>query len=265
MKRKLIFISIAIVVILMFVVPALAIFCNICGTENPDSSEYCSNCGNKLQKTETGIFEKCSDLYLHEEYDQMISLLSPYCASNPNDKSSELLIAKAYLEKCYLLKQKGDERYEALIMKPYEIGKRILLARDEYLPEALYVCGRSFYINNRRIRAMKYLKKAIKLSQSRPAEYSIALGDAQFDEGKKDDPTGMESEYYLAAKQSYSNALNTTEVKNDKGKAYYKLGLLHLYLNEKQHAKEAFESALQFAEIEPLISRINKELESLKH
>jgi tetratricopeptide (TPR) repeat protein len=263
MKRKAIFISIAIVVTLMLVVPAWAIFCNVCGTENPDGSVYCSNCGNKLQVSEKSVFEQCGDLYHQEKYDQMITLLSSYCVSNPADKKSELLLAKAYLEKCVLLKQEGNESYEALVMKPFEIGRRIHLARDENLPEALYVCGRSFYINKRRIRSMKYIKKAIKLSPSPRAEYFIALGDAQFDEGKNEDPTGMESRFYMAAKESYNHAADMTDVKNDKGKAYYKLGMLHLYLNEKHKAKQAFESALQFAVAEPLISRIHSKMESL--
>lgn len=133
-----------------------------------------------------------------------------------------------------MLEQKGNESYKSLVMKPYEIGKRIHLARDYYLSEALYVCGRSFYINNRRIRAMKYFKKAIKLSESPQAEYFLALGDAEFAEGIGEDPTGMQSLYYIAAKQSYENVIKMTCPNNDKGEAYYKLGVLHLYLNEKK-------------------------------
>jgi tetratricopeptide (TPR) repeat protein len=265
MKRNIILLSIVIAVVLLFVVSAQAIFCNKCGTDNPDGSKFCSNCGNKLQQLEKSLYETCCDLYSQEEYDQVISLLSPYCVSNPKDKSSELLLAKAYLEKCNLLKQEGSAVYEALVLRPYEIGKRIHLARDQHLPEALYVCGRSFYINNRRIRSMKYLKKAIKLSSSPPAEYFIALGDAQFDEGKREDPAGMESTYYLAALNTYSKVIEKTYSNNDKGKAYYKIGVFRLYLNEKKHARQAFESALQLAETNSLISRIRNKMESLEH
>jgi len=259
-----ILLSMVTAVFFLLVVPAQAIFCNKCGTDNPDGSAYCSNCSNKLELSETGIYDKCSDLYNQEEYDQVILLLSPYCASNPKDKRSELLLAKAYLEKSNLLKQKGSAAYEALVMKPYEIGKRIHLARDQHLPEALYVCGRSFYVNNRRIRSVKYIKKAIKLSESPPAEYFMALGDAQLDEGKREDPSGMESTYYISAKQSYEHAVNISTLNNDKGKAYYKLGVFHLYLNEKKHARQAFESALQYAETNLLISRIRDKLASLE-
>ena len=148
-------------------------------------------------------------------------------------------------------------------MKPYEIGKRIHLARDSYLPEAQYVCGRSYYINNRRIKAMKYYKKAIMLSESPPAEYFLPLGDAEFAEGISEDPTGMQSLYYIAAKQSYENVIKMTYPNNDKGKADYKLGVLHLYLNEKKSAGQEFESALKFAETNPLISRIRSKMEPL--
>ena len=263
MKRKIILLSIVTAVVLLFVVPALAILCNKCGTDNPDGSAFCINCGNKLQDLEKSLYDKCCDLYNQEEYDQVVSLLAGYCASHPQDKKSELLLAKAYLEECDLLKQKGNESYKSLVMRPYEIGKRIHLARDSYLPEALYVCGRSFYINNRRTRAMKYFKKAIKLSESPPAEYFLALGDAEFAEGIGEDPTGMKSLYYISAKQSYENVIKMTYPNNDKGKAYYKLGILHLYLNEKKSAKEEFESALKFAETNPLISRIRSKMESL--
>ena len=95
--------------------------------------------------------------------------------------------------------------------------------------------------------------------------YFLALGDSQFEEGIREDPTGMQSLYYMAAKMSYENVIKMTYPNNDKGKAYYKLGLLHLYLNEKKHARQAFESALQLAETNSLISRIRNKMESLEH
>ena len=57
---------------------------------------------------------------------------------------------------------------------------------------------------------MKYFKKAIKLSESPPAEYFLALGDSQFEEGIREDPTGMKSLYYMAAKMSYENVFKMT-------------------------------------------------------
>jgi len=50
MKRNIILLSIVIAVILLFVVSAQAIFCNKCGTDNPDDSAFCSNCGTNYNK-----------------------------------------------------------------------------------------------------------------------------------------------------------------------------------------------------------------------
>lgn len=235
MKRKFMLLSVVIALVLIFAVPAYAIFCNICGAENPEGSVYCTKCGNKLQHLEKGLYDECCDLYNQEEYDQIISLLVNYCISNPNDIKSQLLLAKAYLEKSCLLKEEGNKSYKYLVLKPYEIGKRVHLARDHHLPEALYVCGRSFDINNRAHRATKYIKKAIKLSMLPPPEYFIALGDAQFSLAKQEQTQdSFENDYYFAAKKTYEDVLNMKISNNLKGKVYYKLGVLHLYFNEKK-------------------------------
>lgn len=264
MKRKLILLSIVTVIVLILVAPAQAIFCSKCGTNNPDGSVYCIKCGNKLENIEKSVYEQGCDLYNQEKYDQAISLLVPYCVSNSNDIESQLLLAKAYLEKSSLLKQEGSESYKFLVVKSYEIGKRILIARDQYLPEALYICGRSFDINNRATRATRYLKKAIKLSMLPPPEYFIALGDSLFSQAKLEQTQdNFESSYYLAAKKTYEDVLNMKISNNGKGKVYYKLGVLHLYFNNKKEAKHAFESALKFAERDSLISKIHNKIESL--
>ena len=40
--------------------------------------------------------------------------------------------------------------------------------------------------------------------------YFLALGDSQFEEGIREDPTGMQSLYYMAAKMSYENVFKMT-------------------------------------------------------
>ena len=40
--------------------------------------------------------------------------------------------------------------------------------------------------------------------------YFLALGDSQFEEGIREDPTGMKSLYYMAAKMSYENVFKMT-------------------------------------------------------
>ena len=267
MKRKLILLNVIVAVVLIFAASAHAIFCHKCGANNPDDSTYCIKCGAKLLPLEkTNIYGKACDLFSQGEYDQVISILAGYCASNPKDIKSQILLAKAYLEKCDLLKEQDNQQYKTLVWKPFEIGKKIILPRDQYLSEGLYICGRSFLINNRANKANRYIKKAIKLSTPPPAEYFIALGDVQFAMAKNEDSTYNENSTYnedanyLAAKQTYKRVINMEIPNNEKGEAYYKLGFLHLYLNEKRDAKQAFESALQFAKANSLISRIRSKL-----
>ena len=264
MKRKLILLNVIVAVVLIFAASAHAIFCHKCGANNPDDSIYCVKCGAKLLPLEkTDIYGKACDLFNQEEYNQVISTLTGYCVSNPKDIKSQILLAKAYLEKCDFLKEQDNKQYKTLVYKPFEIGKRIILPRDQYLSEGLYICGRSFLINHRANKAARYIKKAIKLSTSPPAEYFITLGDVQFALAKNEDPTENEDFKYVAAEKTYKKVINMEIPNNEKGKAYYKLGALNLYLNKKRDAKQAFESVLQFAKANSLISRIRSKLESL--
>lgn len=68
---------------------------------------------------------------------------------------------------------------------------------------------------------------------------------------------------YFEAKETYKRVIDMEIPNNEKGKAYYKLGVLHLSMNEKIDAKQAFESALQVAETDSLISRIRSKLGTL--
>jgi tetratricopeptide (TPR) repeat protein len=162
------------------------------------------------------------------------------------------------------MKEQGSNQYKTLVYKPFEIGKKIILPRDQYLSEGLYICGRSFLINRRPNRALRYIKKAIKFSMSPPAEYFLALGDAQFSLAKQEESqNSFENDYYLTAKKQYEEILNMKISNNVKGKVYYKLGVLHLYFNEKKEAKQAFDSALKFAEKDSLISKIRSKIGTL--
>jgi len=263
MKRKFILSFILIAVIVIFVAPAHAIFCHKCGTELAEEALFCSKCGVNLERLDgKSFYDQSCELFRQEKYDEVISSLVGYCASNPQDIKSQILLAKAYLEKCDLIKEQGSQQYKTLVYKPFEIGKKLILPRDQYLSEGLYICGRSLLINRRANKASRYIKKAIKFSVAPSAEYFIALGDAQFAEGIGEDPTGIESSYYMSAKNTYKRVVDMEIENNEKGKAYYKLGALHLYLNEKKAAKQAFESALKFAENDSLISRIHNNMES---
>ncbi len=265
MKRKLILLNIIIAIILVFALSAHATFCTKCGTNNAEEATYCSSCGEKIIRVEgKDVYDQSCELFRQEKYDEVISSLVGYCISNPQDIKSEILLAKAYLEKCDLLKEQHNQEYKSLVWKPFEMGRKIIKPRDQYLSEGLYICGRSFLINHRATRAAKYIKKAIKLSTSPPAEYFIALGDTQFEMGKNDDSMNSDGNLnYFAAKKTYNRVIDMEVPNNEKGKAYYKLGVLHLSINEKIDAKQAFESALQVAETNSLISRIRSKLGTL--
>ena len=138
MKRKFILSCIVIAVIVILVAPAYAIFCHKCGTELAEEALYCAKCGLKLERLEGKTFyDQSCELFRQEKYDEIISSLVGYCASNPQDIKSQILLAKAYLEKCDLLKEQGSRQYKTLVYKPFEIGKKIILPRDQYLSEGL--------------------------------------------------------------------------------------------------------------------------------
>jgi TolA-binding protein len=250
------------------IVQSQTIYCYKCGEKTSIDNTFCTKCGTKLKKEmEQSPYDQANELYQQGEYDQVIRLLEDHCASKPSDKKSQLLLAKAYLEKCELMKQKGNKGYKYLVWKPFEIGQRIHLLRDEHLSEALYVCAKSFYINDRSLRANKYVKKAIKLSYSPPLEYYFLLGDSQAHTAKEQKFRGNTYRSYykshcLSAKNTYEMIIKMGIPNDKKALAYYKLGLSHLNCNNERDAKKAFSSALQLAEKDSLVDKINKELKS---
>ena len=264
MKRKFILSCIVMAVIVILVAPAQAIFCHKCGTELAEEALFCSKCGANLERLEgKNFYDQSCELFRQEKYDEVISSLVGYCASNPRDIKSQILLAKAYLEKCDFFKEQGSHQYKTLVYKPFEIGKQIILPRDQYLSEGLYICGRSFLINHRANKASRYIKKAIKLSPEPPVEYFILLGDANFTMAKTEESKdSIDNSYYIPAKKAYEKVIAMKIPNNEKGLGYYKLGIFRLYFNEKKAAKQAFESALQFAEKDSLVSKIHSKMES---
>ena len=163
MKRNYLSLIIVFLFVLVFVSPAYAIFCAKCGASNADDSSFCTNCGASLLKTEEkpDIYSQSRTLFDQGEYDQVISLLSDYCSTSGELKAS-IVLSNAYLEKCLILKESGDKRYKTLVHKPFAFGKKLLKMHLELLSEGLYICAKSFYVNDRANRASRYIKKAIK-------------------------------------------------------------------------------------------------------
>ncbi len=157
MIRKLSILFVLIAIVFIFVSPAQAIFCPNCGTQNADTSKFCIQCGTKLTNLEEGsIFDQANELLDQEKCDEAISLLEKRFGLNPNDMKAKVCLAKAYLSKCEILKERGDKQYKNLAFRPLTIGRSIL-----HSPDGLYLCAHSFLINDRPERARKYIKKAI--------------------------------------------------------------------------------------------------------
>jgi len=93
-------------------------------------------------------------------------------------------LGKALLEACEILRSKGDASYQILVYQPYTIGRE-LIKEHNYHPDVLYICGRSFVLNNRSERGLKYIQKAISMSTDPPAVYFLVEGDAYWEIAEK--------------------------------------------------------------------------------
>ena len=132
------------------------IYCSQCGGKNLSDSNYCTKCGEKLKPIlapeKDVLNDQAINLIDQKKNDQAINLLNEYCIENPNDVKANILLAKAYLYKCEQLKENRDKSYKQLVMTPFNIGKQMLIkyrSNYNYLTQALYICGKSYLINNR--------------------------------------------------------------------------------------------------------------------
>jgi len=205
--------------------------------------------------------------------DDAISLLKDYCQENPQDFPSEVLLAEAYFEKCSQLKENGDKQYQTLIQKPFKMGKVMIVRyRDEdyeKLAEGLYVCAKSYLINNYSSKAIRYINKAIKLTSSPRIDYLFVQSDAYakiaFNQlSRKNNrysrSIDLPSEYDMA-KRLYRQIIANTTNDRTKGLAYYRLGLLLTEGFERRKGRKAFESALIHTEDDFLRNKIREVLD----
>jgi tetratricopeptide (TPR) repeat protein len=285
MKRKFIILFVVTAIVFIFVIPAQAIFCSKCGTQNPDDGVFCIQCGTKLihlkegpiskqptklldqkegsisdqptklldqKKGKGAIFDQATELLWQEKCDEAISLIENSFGPNPNNMKAKVCLAKAYLAKY-------------LAFKPLNIGRSIL-----HSPDGLYICAHSFLINDRPERARKYVKKAIKLSQSPPVEYYFVLGDSWVltlsrtvpNNSSDLDAGEIANGHCIEAKKAYDKVINNTNFSNDtKALAFYKLAIMYYENGRKEKAKMTLRSALELAQREALIKKINSKLE----
>ena len=95
--------------------------------------------------------------------------------ADPANFDVNILLARAQVEKCAILKEAGDPSYKVLIHQPYNTAQR--LHRVKAHQELYYIVAKSLLINNRTARAVKTVKKALRLSPGN-ADYLLVLGDA---------------------------------------------------------------------------------------
>jgi tetratricopeptide (TPR) repeat protein len=267
---------------------AAANFCYKCGAKLPAGALFCPSCGTKVVTTSDTYpavnknpasnknpaadkYSAVYELYKKRQFDDVISELEAFCADHPNDVKTNFLLAKAYLEKSHSLKESGHIGWKPLLSNGYNIGKRFLLA-ERYNPELIYILGKSLYINNRREKAVRYGKKAIRLSGYNPAysEYFLLVGDAYSSLAEPSDSFGTsttEEDNDTMAVKYYDYVINgfkgATADDSSRALAYYRLAVHFLESDRKRKAKESLEAALQLSPEKSLSAQIHGLLNKL--
>jgi tetratricopeptide (TPR) repeat protein len=254
MKQRNLILPLIALIIVMFALPAYAVFCFKCGTQNPDNAVYCSKCGTELYHPaeSVDIYKQWSDLIEGERFDEAISLLEPQYVSNQLDTRAKILLAEAYLGKCDLLKANGDEQYRTLVLKPYAIGQGLLYSADGH-----YICAYSLLINKRSGKAAKHIKAAVKISPPN-SRYYLIWGQARAVFALENNDKGK----YATAKKTFQSIITMNAPKDHKALSYYWLGTLYAKFENKKKAMEALNAALDYAEKKSTRMKIKKQLAS---
>ena len=151
------------------------------------------------------LYAQAEQLYKEKKYDEVIKVLFAPAYDNPSDFRINVLLAKAQLEKCAILKANGDKSYRALVQEPYVTGRR-LHEIDETRPEPYYIVAKALLINNRLDRSIRTIKKALYYSPNNP-EYFIVLGDGYTVLGDHEQQPGNKQRRFRMAKDAYEKAL----------------------------------------------------------
>lgn len=247
------------ILLLMFAAPVFALFCPNCGTKNADTAKFCIKCGAKLPaQTEVDNYTKACNLYEAEEYDQVITLVGDYCNQNPVDYKFNTILAKAYLEKCEIMKENGNKKYEDLVLIPWNIGKRLYSV--SHSPESLYICAKAQNINGRPTRAKKYIKKIMDESDPSKPNFDYYILYADIEAGLSIQEKMLNSNYfdYFGVKEKYEDVINMDITDDERALAYYKLAVYLKPFGQSKMALEALDSAAKLASKDSLKMRIKR-------
>ena len=148
--------------------------------QNPHETEWSSKqeplliAANPSHQSDT--YAQAEALFKEKKYDNVIRLLLGPAQAEPLSFKLNILLAKAQVEKCAILKAKGDKSYETLLSQPYQIGQRFHKL-DKSLPEPYYIVAKSLLIKNSIYKAIRTIKKALYFSPNN-ADYLLVMADA---------------------------------------------------------------------------------------
>ena len=121
------------------------------------------------------IYAKAKDSFNEKKYDEVIRLLSSPAYNDPSNWRINLLLAKAEVEQCEILKERGDNAYKALAIKAYNRG-RTLYQMHQNNPEPYYIIAKSRVFLNRTMKALDTLQRGLRMSPNNP-DMLVLLGD----------------------------------------------------------------------------------------
>jgi len=156
------------------------------------------------------LYAEAEELYGEKNYDEVVQLLSGPCYSNPTLFELNVLLAKAQVNKCALLKARGDDSYKTLVLQPYETAMRFYKMGKVH-PDLYYIAAKALFINDRPTRARKTAKKAVYFDP-RNVESYLLLGDICTYMGDHDSNNERALKLLADALESYEKA---RELKRD--------------------------------------------------
>jgi tetratricopeptide (TPR) repeat protein len=193
-----------------FVVPSAdAIFSALQSPINPYGKKYVGERAPLLiaadPSAQQDLYTRAEALYREKKYDEVILTLAGPAYADPSNYKLNVLLAKAQLEKCAILKASGDTSYKELVQVPYVTGRR-LHKINKTRPEPYYIVAKALLINNRREKSIRTIKKALHYSPKNP-EYLIVLGDGYHEMGDYESGRWNKERFFRLAKDAYEKAL----------------------------------------------------------
>jgi tetratricopeptide (TPR) repeat protein len=196
---------------------------------------------------------------VQEKWDKVISLLEP----SPSELKSSILLAQAYLGKSDLLKRQGDKAYSSLVLLPFNTGEELINHHNQQVQsEGFYIVAYSLFINDRKARAQKHLKKALELQSFCTPEVRYLLLDGRIKAAQ-----GFEKHddlKIISARKVFEQIIDMDVENEYKALSCFWLGELYSRWFDKKKAISSYNAALNYAEYESTRMRIQKQLASIQ-